>query len=243
MGSNLLVQVRPRRSQKSFGVTIGEGAPAAHVPRRLALMHEWLMSQDKLFRALQHQCAPLIPGRPLHILKVASDTGRRKQYLAYRSFVEQMLTMLGAGSTKYGNGGEGNEHRRYFPVTLQCDLGLRGTPGSRPQLCESAQCGVCSLLRDGFSLAASGTASHYFTSSVESALPWCPPNTSGLAAFVVARVVVGQPTVQSVTDPITLPQDPSTTHSTVVSDGDAHHDGTYVFRDDAADAQFVVIYE
>jgi hypothetical protein len=81
------------------------------------------------------------------------------------------------------------------------------------------------------------------------AAPWSEANSAGIRALVVARVVVGIPNMLNVSSndlatnyPQIVPLTDSSVHSTVVSTGNPHDDGIYVFRDDAVDPLFLVLF-
>ena len=185
--------------------------------------------------------------RIVNVIKLSSPSAHRKQYLSYRSAVEN--TMTRRDIPKYGHGGEGNEQRRYFPISLQCGLATRSKSREtvlRPCGCDS--CEACTIMARGLNLQQMNRASHYCTTSVSAAIPWSTPNMEGFKAILVARAVIGQPELIIVQDSagppeITFPCDPDTLHSTIVTTTDPTYDGTYLFRDDAVDPQFLVVFQ
>lgn len=120
-------------------------------------------------------------------------------------------------------------------------------PAADPVPCQSETCDCCVLLQHGMLLQRMHRGSHYSTSSVAVAAPWCTPGSTGLKALVVARVVVGNANVLRAEygqcPPIEVPSDPTQVHSTVVTDGIPENDGMYVFRDDAVDPLFVILFQ
>jgi hypothetical protein len=211
------------------------------------LSHQIVSSKDRTRLALTAVIAPLLAetGHTIvNIVKCAEHALRKKAYLNFRAVVEHQLS---AGKcSKYCHGGEGNEHKQYIPLTLKCSLGAGSNPFSLPQTpvdcCCDPQCEVCSLLNHGLNLRLQSKASHYCTANPATAVSWCKPsNHSGLMAVAVCRVVVGIPRIVSATEEVTAPQD-SSFHSCIVSDGNPGNDGTYVFRDDAIDAQNIILF-
>jgi len=206
---------------------------------------------DKLRENVFSQFSPALQSgvatSVLAIIKINGDNNRRKSYLNHRAFVETNIAQRNV--MKYGYGGEGNEQRRFFAMHMKCKLGFNGmvdpcTPEDPNQCCD-----VCSVLQHGFQLRRMQCASHYCTSSPVNAASYAACNPDGVKAVILARVVVGSPDIISV-DPmhyqppvISLPTDPVNVHSTIVSNGNPTDDGTYVFRDDAVDAQFIVLFQ
>lgn len=229
-----------------FGVRQRQMRPISN-KRASAIRHEVLPAEDKMFHTLAALFSSSLGsfGTVFQIVKITPDTIRRKVYLSYRSQVEQIMTQCRA--VKYGHGGEGNEQRRYFPFSSECCLGLHD--GNREiQCCQSATCDICTLLQQGFSLQRMHRGSHYSTTTVSVATPWCAPSpTGGVKALVVARAVVGVANLLHTDDegncpPIEVPVDMTAVHSTVVTDGRMENDGLYVFRDDAVDPLFIVLF-
>lgn len=174
-----------------------------------------------------------------HIVKVAPHPERRRQYLNYRAFVEQRMSA--SRLPKVGHGGEGNELRRFVPLTVRCAMHSDADGFVTP--CEDPVCEACSLLQYGFSMKWSGRLSHYCTSSVSSAHPWALPSAvSGLRAIAVARVVVGYPQVLSDSANIGTPWVEGY-DSVVVTNGTPAQDGTYLFADVAMDLQSIVLVQ
>lgn len=238
---------------------------ATLLPRRKVVInnqrrvHSFLPTDDRVHHNLNNivvgalnASEPGVPHQVIAVIKITPDTLRRKQFLNYRGAVEQQISAAarvaaaaGGSTAKYGHGGEGNEQKRYFPVGVECDLANRGMlAASGVALCGSPSCDACNVLANGFSLEHSMCASHYCTTSAQHALPWSRPSeVTGLRALVAARVVVGNPVILADSSMIALPQDPTATHCAIVSNGDAQQDGTYLFRDDAIDPQYLVLFK
>lgn len=236
----------------------------ALLPRRKVVLnnqrrvHAYLPHEDRVHHNLNNivvgalnLCEPGVAHHVAAVIKITPDTLRRKQFLNYRGAVEQQISAAarvaaatGGSTAKYGHGGEGNEQKRYFPVAVECDLAARGGSANGVALCGSPSCEACNVLANGFSLEHSMCASHYCTTSAQCALPWARASEiTGLRAIVAARVVVGNPVVLADSTMIALPDDPTVTHCTIVSNGDPQQDGTYLFRDDAIDPQYLVLFK
>jgi len=81
--------------------------------------------------------------------------------------------------------------------------------------------------------------SHYATASLRGALQWCSPGEVGITAVAQCRAVIGVPDVVTLSSDVKLAP---TCHSSIVSDGNMDNDGTYVFRDDAIEAQYIMLF-
>jgi len=208
--------------------------------------HQIVSSKDRTRLAMTAAIAPQMAesGRTIvNVVKCAEHPLRKRNYLNYRSMVEQQLS--DAKLPKYSHGGEGNEHKQYVPLVLKCSLGSGSNPFALPftpvECCQDPECEVCSLLCNGLNLQLQHKASHYATVNAGTAVAWCRPSSTGLMAVGVCRIVVGAPRIVSTTDEIA--QDTSKlTHSCIVSDGNPSNDGTYVFRDDAIDVQNIILF-
>ena len=241
-----------------------------------ALPHELLPHTDRQRQALVAAFQPKLAALgfvAVDVVRVAPHTLRRKAYLSYRSQVEAELAAIARCDgcmAKYGHGGEGNELKRFVPLSAKCVLqatatiapatafpssssqqqksgGGRGAPlASFVTPCEDPSCGVCATLRHGFVLADYGEeqlSSHYSTSDQAAAAVWCAPEASpcGLAAIAIARVVVGNPNLVASADEIGIPDPAAREHSVIVTNGVESEDGTYVFCDEAMDPQYIVL--
>jgi len=167
----------------------------------------------------------------------------KKQYLNYRSAVEQEMTQKNA--QKYFHGGEGNEHKQFVPLVLKCSLGAGGNPFALPhspaECCHDPACETCVSLTQGLNLQCLTRGSHYCCATAANATLWCTPNsTIGLMAIGVCRVVVGSPHIVASADDVRNPE--PGTHSVIVSDGDPSNNGTYIFRDDALEMQHIILF-
>jgi len=210
------------------------------------LVHQIVPLKDRSRVALTATVGPILAeaGRTLvNVVKCAEHAVRKRQYLNYRSNVEQQMTTARAG--KYAHGGEGNEHKQYMPLILKCNLGSGGNPFALPftpvECCQDELCEVCNLLTLGLCLTSQGRASHYTTANAAAAALWCRPESQhGLMAVAVCRVVVGTPEVVSDSSDVRYPGEGI--HACIVSDGNPSHDGTYLFRDDAIDVQNIVLF-
>jgi len=166
------------------------------------------------------------------VVKVGGTTASRKAYLAHRTRVETDLSeTCGHGAPKYGHGGEGNEHRRYMPLRVECGTNALEFRGS----CGSPSCEVCSLLANGMDLRGLDRASHFSTSTVDSALDCCP---NGFAAVLVSRVVVGNPLIVDSVEHVQQP--PAGFHSIVVCETE-RADSAFVFSDESVDPLYIVL--
>ena len=213
--------------------------------------HHILPVEDKNFQSLLNQYSHAM--RVVCVVKLHSDAQRRKKFLNYRSSVESALqqsTQVG----KYGHGGEGNEQRRLFPLSYGC-CGIESGLG---QPCGMPSCSVCVAMQHGFSMGHMSCGSHFCVSNPEALHQWCSPNAVGLKAFVVGRVVLGM--TQFVANHSEVARPAGGFHSTVVdhshnpmnalhSQGtscSAHerfvNDDVCVFRDDAVDPQYLVLF-
>lgn len=170
------------------------------------------------------------------VVQVAANATRRRAYLNHRAAVE--TRMVQNRTPKYGYGGEGNEHKRFCPLTLACDMQSGRDGAVHP--CNNAQCEACQMLHRGFSLQHTGLESHYCMSTADVAASWATPNYSGLKAVCVARCVTGNAQILSSPEEIAEPWAQGF-DSCIVSDGDATFDGTYVFSDDAIEALYIVL--
>lgn len=171
------------------------------------------------------------------VITIAPNAARRRAYLNHRAAVE--CRMSATRTPKYGFGGEGNEHKRFCPVRLECSLRV-GADGA-VHACANPQCEACGLMTNGFSLQRSGLQSHYCMATAEVAASWAEPNPAlGLRAVVVVRAVTGNAQIIESPDEIAEPWARGF-DSCVVSDGDATYDGTYLFADDAIEPLYVVL--
>lgn len=195
-----------------------------------------------------------------NVIKCAPHTVRRKSYLTFRSRVEQEM-VAGGNTAKYGFGGEGNEQRRYLPLTIQCTLGTAGStfavPGTVAECCEDPTCTVCVALRHGINKEKMHVASHYCTADFQFSLLHAMqmPATSRSplrGAIAVCRAVIGTPSF--VRDPSQIVPGKDQSHSTIItstggpgkgsaSEGDGHGEGTYLFRDDAIELLSILLVQ
>lgn len=190
-----------------------------------------------------------------NVVKCTPHTVRRKNYLTYRSHVEQEMVAEG-NTAKYGFGGEGNEQRRYLPLAIKCTLGAAGSPFGQPgtvaECCEDLGCTVCVVLRHGVSKERLNVASHYCTSDFQYSLLHAlqMPPAGPLRAVAICRAVVGTPAF--IRDPAHIVPGKDGSHSTIIispslsSEASAPHgqnrqEGTYLFRDDAIEVLHIVL--
>lgn len=184
----------------------------------------------------------------VNVVKCTPHTVRRKNYLTYRSHVEQEMTSR-KQLTKYGYGGEGNEQRRYVPLLLKCTMGPGANPfavgGSAADCCADTSCSACFALRNGFSLEGSGAVSHYCTTELELSVLHAvvQRNPGSLCAVGVCRAVIGVPAF--VKDPSQIVPGADGSHCTIITSADCttRNEGTYLFRDDALELQYVVLFQ
>jgi hypothetical protein len=215
--------------------------------------HQILSTTDKTFQTILNQYCSAI--NVVSVVKLHTDAHRRKKFLNYRSFVEQSIQSSGFG--KYGHGGEGNEQRRLFPLSYGCSAVESGltAPCSNP----GHACSSCVVLQHGFSMQHLSCGSHFSVSNPEVLHQWCAPNPAGLKAFVIGRVVVGVPQFVMNHSDVSFPAEGfnctvvdhsgnplNAVHSSGTTSASAHeryvNDDVCVFRDDAVDPQFLVIY-
>lgn len=184
----------------------------------------------------------------VNVVKCTPHTVRRKAFLTYRAHVEQQMNER--RSSKYGYGGEGNEQRRFIPLRLKCSFGPVGTQyscrgGIAVECCEDSACAACVALRCGASMERMGTISHYCTSDLQRSIMHCCAMEPGqrLHAVAICRAVIGVPSF--VSDPSEIVPGIDGSHCTVITaqQGQSHSEGTYLFRDDAIDIQYIVLFE
>lgn len=181
----------------------------------------------------------------VNVVQCTPHTIRRKNFLTYRASVEHEMS---AGRlSKYGFGGEGNEQRRYMPLSVECSLGPAGNPfavaGSCAECCEDSRCTTCSSLRNGLQKDLLGTISHYCTTELELSILHAAANKSrgSLCAVGVCRAVIGMPSF--VRDPSEIVPGVDGTHCTIITNGEgSKNEATYLFRDDAIDLQYVILF-
>ncbi|KAG6526170.1 uncharacterized protein LOC122047416 [Zingiber officinale] len=83
---------------------------------------------------------------------------------------------------------DGNELLRFYSTTLACSLGLHGSTS----LCQSSkQCGVCSIIRDGFKVDEAGRIRTMATSGRAHGMPHISSD-GGKRAMIVCRVIAGR---------------------------------------------------
>lgn len=132
------------------------------------------------------------------VIKVNNTTADKKAYNAYRLACDQKIAA--AGILKYGFGGEGCEHKRFYSLMPGCGShlwGLRlaaqvnnnnGTINKNSNnnnsnnseiegfasTCQDPYCDVCRILDSGLKLTSiAGRPSHFSVPTLESVLPWC----------------------------------------------------------------------
>uniref|UniRef100_A0A7S1PUS1 Uncharacterized protein n=1 Tax=Neobodo designis TaxID=312471 RepID=A0A7S1PUS1_NEODS len=205
--------------------------------------HTRLAVTDKLFGAVRQQVGADVSKRLTAVIKAGGPAELRKHYTAYRCRVEQELNeVCGVGAPKFGHGGEGNEHRRFVPLTLAC-AGPAAADDHVTQTCNSSACQVCLFLSGGLSAAFATSESIPAYSTAAKALT--ASSATGVAAVIICRVTVGNPAVCLATDEsdaADVPRIPleDRVHSRVVKY--AHHDVAHVPTSVvAADAQYLVL--
>jgi len=169
------------------------------------------------------------------VIKVAPNSLRRRQYLNYRTAVEQRMTQTHA--QKHCHGGEGNEHKRFSPMTLDCSIQTNRDGSVVP--CTSIDCSTCIALNLGFSLQQMNTLSHYCVNSFDVAGDCSPPHNN-LKAVAVVRAVIGCPEfitkVEEIDQPWLRGYD-----SCILSDGNVSDDATYLMCDEAVEPLYIVL--
>jgi len=174
----------------------------------LRTQQSWLAPDDKVRANVAAQIAPNVRS-VIGVAKLCADNIRKKRYLGYRSCVEQ--SMFATKVPKYGHGGEGNEHRRFYPISFTCRhlVAQSFAKAEHVTCCDDKHCSACSIISYGFSKQLLGCNSHFSTSSPGPCLPYCSafpmllgnnnghtsPFGANVAALVIARTVVGVPNI------------------------------------------------
>lgn len=169
------------------------------------------------------------------VIRVAPNSLRRRQYLNYRASVEKRMTQM--QSFKYGHGGEGNELKRFSPLSLACTVQARD---GNVMPCSNPQCTSCSALNFGMSLQRTNSLSHYCLNSFDIAADCSAPNETGLRAVAIVRAVVGCPEIIHAVEEIDQPWLRGY-DSCILTDGNAANDATYLMCDDAVEPLYVVL--
>jgi hypothetical protein len=131
------------------------------------------------------------------VIKVNNSAADKKAYNAYRLACDQKISA--ARVIKYGFGGEGCEHKRFYSLMPGCGAHLWGLrlagqvpPNQQQQqkdagegiegfasTCQDPYCDVCRILDSGLKLTSiAGRPSHFSVPTLESVLPWCNDTAS-----------------------------------------------------------------
>ncbi|KAK0579123.1 hypothetical protein LWI29_021476 [Acer saccharum] len=124
------------------------------------------------------------------VFKVHNIQKRLAEFEDYRETVKIKANKL---SKKYPRClADGNELLRFYSTTVACSLGLNGSSS----LCSMEKCGVCQILRDGFSVEKESIGV-FTTSTSEAAIAYIDElneiiNQSVRCALIVCRVIAGR---------------------------------------------------
>lgn len=197
--------------------------------------HMRLADTDAEYTSVVSMVGPEAAKQVQAVIKVAPNSLRRRQYLNYRTAVEQRMTQT--RTQKYGHGGEGNEHKRFAPMTLNCNIQANRDGSVVP--CNSMDCTTCTSLAHGFSLQRMNTLSHYCVNSFDVAAD-CSLAHNNLRAVAIVRAVIGCPElingVEDIDQPWLRGYD-----SCILSDGTVSNDATYLMCDEAVEPLYIVL--
>lgn len=153
--------------------------------------HQRLTMSDKLVGAVRQQVGGDVAKRLTAVIKAGGPVDARKLYTAYRCRVEHELNeACGVGAPKFGAGGEGNEQRRFIPLSLSCDGLSTSAADAELRTCRDPHCQACSFVDGGISAAFPGAETVPAFSSASKAA-----GTSKMVVLLVCRVTVGNPRV------------------------------------------------
>ncbi|KAK2644264.1 hypothetical protein Ddye_019459 [Dipteronia dyeriana] len=129
-------------------------------------------------------------GHMERVFKVHNIQKRLAEFEEYRETVKIKANKL---SKKYPRClADGNELLRFYGTTVTCSLGLNGCSS----LCSMEKCGLCQILRDGFSIQKESIGV-FTTSTSETSIAYIDQlneiiNQSVRCALIVCRVIAGR---------------------------------------------------
>ena len=183
----------------------------------------------------------------LCIIKIAPPQGIVDRFEAYRQKVMKDNPKI------FGEGSDGNTHRRFHGTGMTCTLNYNG---ASPTLCKDAKCAVCSISRTSLQLSyfksntsagrfgpglyttSTSSKSHGYNTKSEAALG------QGIRGMFIVHVVVGNGHKMN-NDNWQLQGPPAGCHSVlgeVGGGGNLNFDECVVYTDDAICPAYFIVY-
>ncbi|KAG9031671.1 hypothetical protein FS837_002916 [Tulasnella sp. UAMH 9824] len=168
------------------------------------------------------------------ICKVVNARAVEERFQAYRQKVEQAGNWVSQGKTA------GNETRRWHGTARECTV---GDDPNNLDMCTSTSCGLCSVIRTGFDVAAGDYGLGIYTSAYSSTshnYTRAATNGSPYRAMFLTRIVTGKEHIftSGVTDPNA--KEPPAGYDSVAVGPD--HSALIVFQNEAICLTWLVLY-